>query len=178
MIRSNLSKPFLEIAIHSNLQSSVVAVKLNRPIEMSKQVANELLPVSSTRQVRTLEKQSKIDGKILGDLTIKLTDGSKKILSGNALKRLSLQPKQEQKMECQALIRRARIQERIFSELLIIYASGIIRDPTLKRVAWRITRTVPNFDMRSYNVFWIIDNEQDIISHKVSTYDRRTNLYV
>ena len=71
-------------------------------------------------------------------------------------------------MESQAIIRRARIQERIFSELLMIYASGIINDPVLKRVSWRITRTVPNFDMRSYNVFWIIDNEEDIIRRKVT----------
>jgi hypothetical protein len=104
----------------------------------------------------------------LGDLTIKLTDGSKKIISGSCLKRLSLQPKQEQKNEFQAIIRRARIQERIFTELLMIYSSGIINDPILKRVSWRITRTLPNLDMRSYNVFWIIDNEQDIILHKVN----------
>lgn len=168
MIRSNFSRHFLEIAIRPNLQSSVFEAKRGNLIELGKKIANELIPISSKRKVKSLDKQLQIEGKILGDLTIKLTDGSKKVLSGNGLKRLSLQPKQEQKMESQAIIRRARIQERIFSELLMIYASGIINDPVLKRVSWRITRTVPNFDMRSYNVFWIIDNEEDIIRRKVT----------
>lgn len=167
MIKANFSKPFLEIAIRSNLQSTIMEVKPSKVMELNKQIANELIPNSSRRTLKSLEKQYKTGSKILEDLTIKLTDGSKKLITGSCLKRLSLQPKQEQKIECQAIIRRARIQERIFNELLMIYSSGIINDPILKRVSWRITRTVPNFDMRSYNVFWVIDNEQDIILHKV-----------
>jgi hypothetical protein len=168
MITTKFSKAFLEITIRSNLQSSIMEVKPSKVIELNKQIANELIPNSSRRTVKSLEKQYKTESKILGDLTIKLTDGSKKIISGSCLKRLSLQPKQEQKNEFQAIIRRARIQERIFTELLMIYSSGIINDPILKRVSWRITRTLPNLDMRSYNIFWIIDNEQDIILHKVN----------
>lgn len=160
-------KLLMNIVLCPNLVASCITSQPSPLIYMTSELANQLIPSSSKRKVKSMERNFLSGGKIIGDLTIKLSDGSKKIMTEARINRLSLQPKQEQKIESQALIRRARTQERIFHELLIIFSSGSIFDPILKRAHWRITRVIPNLDMRSYKVLWVIDNDADVFLHKV-----------
>lgn len=98
---------------------------------------------------------------------LSLVDGSKMESLKKSSERLRLRPLQESKLDTQASIRRCQIQERIFNELVVIFASGKISDPILKKPVWRLTRVVPSHDMRNYTVYWIIDSEADILTYKV-----------
>lgn len=99
---------------------------------------------------------------------IRLIDGSKMDLTDAKPHKLKSQPKQDAKIESQIAIKQQRTQEKIFSEIVRILMSGILSVELFKKPVWRLTRMVPNSDMRGYSIYWIIDNENDVATYKVS----------
>lgn len=98
---------------------------------------------------------------------IRLIDGSKMDLSQMKPHKLKSQPKQDAKIESQIAIKQQRTQEKIFSEIVRILMSGTLSAEIFKKPVWRLTRMVPNSDMRGYSIYWIIDNENDVPLYKV-----------
>lgn len=134
-----------------------------------KELAVSLVPANIAKKSGAMKRVVSVEAKQTEASMIRLVDGTKMILAGNKIVRSRLQPKQEEKLESQASIRKCRTQERIFSELLRIFSTGQIHDHILKRSVWRISRVVPSEDLRSYTVYWVIDDETDVVNWKVPT---------
>lgn len=166
-MESRLRSCGLRLAIAFQLKSTEVARTPQPAVwHFPKALAGELLPAKTARQQYTIQRQETRRQLQLGETQVRLVDGSRMQLGDQNPRRLRMQPKQEEKLEMQAQIKRLRTQERIYSALITIFAQDKLRVPLLRRPFWRLSRVVPNSDMRSYICYWVIDNEADCVRFK------------
>lgn len=169
MKMTDLSNKFLLLKSNFQLISKIgkLPPTFGHNCEFSKQLALDMIPRSANKKFTILARKNEIERQRNIEKSIRFIDGTSVMLPRKPLQRQSLQPKQEEKLEMQANIRKSRTTERILSELLNVFSSGAISDPLLKRPIWRISRLVPGPDLRRYIAYWVIDDEQYLAKYKV-----------
>lgn len=162
------SKSFLNLSMKCQIiASQPVTFRKHLDYEFTSTAAADMISSRALRQDYNIKRDEFRRRQESLNSQIKLIDGSKMDLSDSKPHKLRSQPKQDAKIESQIAIKQQRTQEKIFSEIVRILMSGILSVELFKKPVWRLTRMVPNSDMRGYSIFWIIDNENDITAYKV-----------
>lgn len=164
------NNPRLYLSISASLRSPTLNhAPLNKPnYQFPREIAASLLPKSINIKELREKKRSSIEKQRSENSIIRHVDGSKHEFKSDASKKLWIQPKQEEKLESQYYVKRLRHQEKIFSLLLLYFSTSKI-PYILRKPIWRLTRIEPNHDLRSYQAFWVIEDEMESSQYLVPT---------
>lgn len=163
------SKRALNLSLNYQIViSKPVPSSKNLAYDFSDSAAGKMVSPKTLRQEYNIKRDEFRRRQFVLDSQIRLVDGSKMDLSQVKPQKLKSQPKQDAKLEAQIVIKQQRYQEKIFSEIIRILISGVLSVEIFRNPVWRLTRLVPNKDMRGYTVYWIIDNEDDVSIFQVT----------
>ena len=164
------SNPRFYLSISASLRSPTLNhAPLNKPkYQFPREIAASLLPRSINIKELREKTRSTIEKQRSENSIIRHVDGSKHVFKSDASKRLWMQPKQEEKLENQYHVKRLRHQEKIFSLLLLYFSTSKI-PYILRKPIWRLTRIEPSHDLRSYQAFWVIEDELESSQYLVTT---------